>query len=600
MNRKLFVVMQVVLLALVGSAVGTANGRPIKSSNSIHNSIAGDGRMAAPRQPLTISLFGDGRDEDLVLSPGQNMVINTVKVSVTASWNSAAPANSNGFNDGDVVLFHQSQGVFGVGNYEFNQIAHINSQTSWALVNTLANVYDSTSERAQVIKVPQYRSVNVQAGSTLTALDWHYPGTGDTGGILVFLCNGTTTIAGSVQVKGQNGGVITSNGGDQDGSITIGGGFRGGYGATHSSSTFTTSRGEGYASIGWASHDYSTSSLANAGGGAFVIGGGSNGDGGGAGSNGTAGGNGSTGGNGTGGSGATDTSSPADLSRMWFGGGSAGGGNDNFSGETTGSGGSGGGIVYISSRVLTVTGSITTNGGNGGGSNQQSGGGGGAGGSILLKSQVVGLGSSLVTALGGSGGANGGGNGGAGRIHMEYCDSFSGSTNPSASTQQITCPPVLIMGHVNWQGRPAQPSALQQLPITLTLKSAATELNYPSQATDATGYFTNSLAGVTSGLYLYRAKGPKYLANSGTVDLTGGAVTNLEIGPMIVGDANDDNRINSLDFTILRNTFGKASGDPGYDGRAEFNGDNVVSTLDFNLLRGNFGLAGAPPIRPMP
>src|SRR5207253_7460013 len=56
-------------------------------------------------------------------------------------------------------------------------------------------------------------------------------------------------------------------------------------------------------------------------------------------------------------------------------------------------------------------------------------------------------------------------------------------------TSTPTATPVLV-GHVTWQGRPAQPDPLQQLPITLTLKSGAMEVNYSSRNTDANGFFT--------------------------------------------------------------------------------------------------------------
>src|SRR5207244_11268299 len=39
--------------------------------------------------------------------------------------------------------------------------------------------------------------------------------------------------------------------------------------------------------------------------------------------------------------------------------------------------------------------------------------------------------------------------------------------------------PAMVVGHVNWQGRPAQPNSLQQLPVSLTLRSGTTEVNYP-------------------------------------------------------------------------------------------------------------------------
>jgi hypothetical protein len=150
---------------------------------------------------------------------------------------------------------------------------------------------------------------------------------------------------------------------------------------------------------------------------------------------------------------------------------------------------------------------------------------------------------------------------------------------------------------VTWQGRPAQPNALQQLPITLTLKSGTTEVNYPVQNTDASGFFTQVVT-LPNGTYGWRVKDPQYLANAGSVNLTGAAQTNVEMGLMKAGDCNNDNVVSSQDFTILRNTFGKTLGDPGYDARADFNGDNTISVADFSVLRGSFGQGGAPPITP--
>jgi hypothetical protein len=138
---------------------------------------------------------------------------------------------------------------------------------------------------------------------------------------------------------------------------------------------------------------------------------------------------------------------------------------------------------------------------------------------------------------------------------------------------------------------------LQQLPITLTLKSGNNEVNYPVQNTDASGYFTQVVT-LPNGSYDWRVKGPKYLANGGNISLAGAAQTNVEMGMMRAGDCNNDNVISVLDFNILKGTFGKASGDPGYDGRADFNGDNAVSVQDFNLLKANFGQGGSAPSSP--
>ncbi len=175
-------------------------------------------------------------------------------------------------------------------------------------------------------------------------------------------------------------------------------------------------------------------------------------------------------------------------------------------------------------------------------------------------------------------------------------------TDRGAFPTATPTPTAQLVGHITWQGRPAQPNTLQQLPVTLTLKLGTTEINYPAQTTDASGVFTVPVSGLVGGTYTWRAKGPRFLANSGTVTLSGlragaaHASTSLEVGFMLGADTNNDNIINVVDFNILKGTFGKTLGDPGYDERADFNGDNRINISDFNQLKGNFGTGGAPPI----
>ncbi len=171
-------------------------------------------------------------------------------------------------------------------------------------------------------------------------------------------------------------------------------------------------------------------------------------------------------------------------------------------------------------------------------------------------------------------------------------------TNTRTPTPFGTPPTSVFVGHVTWQGPPGQPSAGQQLPITLTLKLGTTEANYPSQNTDASGFFTVPVDGLDNGTYMWRVKGPKYISVSGPVTLAGDPSVSVEMGMMRVGDCNDDNRINSSDFNILRPSFGRSLGDPGYDARADFTGDNRVNSSDFNFLRANFSYSGSPPLGP--
>jgi hypothetical protein len=159
-----------------------------------------------------------------------------------------------------------------------------------------------------------------------------------------------------------------------------------------------------------------------------------------------------------------------------------------------------------------------------------------------------------------------------------------------------------LVGHVIWQAIP-QNNSRSILPITLTLKMGALEVNYPQQNTDSTGFFTVSVTGLPEGTYQWRVQGPGavappwyghgFLSKSGSVALAGAPQTNLEIATMRGGDADNNNRISVFDFNILKNSFGQS----GYLG-TDFDNNLVVNTTDYNILKGNFGLAGAPPPAP--
>ena len=94
---------------------------------------------------------------------------------------------------------------------------------------------------------------------------------------------------------------------------------------------------------------------------------------------------------------------------------------------------------------------------------------------------------------------------------------------PTFTPTATATPATTLVGHVDWQGR-TPGTATYQLPITLTLKSTQYgETNYPPVTTDANGYFTVT-TNLPPGSYNYRVKNPKYLANSGTVTLSGSNV----------------------------------------------------------------------------
>jgi hypothetical protein len=120
----------------------------------------------------------------------------------------------------------------------------------------------------------------------------------------------------------------------------------------------------------------------------------------------------------------------------------------------------------------------------------------------------------------------------------------------------------VLIGHVTWQGLPAQPSVKQMMPITLTLTTGAASTDYPVQLTDASGFFTSNVSTLPLGVYTWRAKGTTFLSNSGIFTMTAG-VNNVEMGLMKTGDLTGDNAVTISDFGQLKNNFGRGGSQPG-------------------------------------
>jgi hypothetical protein len=400
-----------------------ATVQPCRLLSADRTSVLGSGFACADvvqagTSPLN---FGDGRLPDLVVTDNA-FQFNPVRATANGSANGTTlgigSATGGGFTAshiGETVMIHQTRGT-GLGSWELNTIASV-TPTQLTLSKPLANTYltDGGSSRAQVLIVPQYRNVTIAAGVTAYAAPWD----GSTGGILAWMANNSTSIQGraSAEARGYAGGAPKPpNGNNQPGQAYTGEGNVG------PSLAQTAANGSG-------------------GGGGYTSGqfGGS----GGGGSHAAFGGDGSQDNTSVAGRAATTITGTTDLSSMTFGGGGGGAAVDGSG--TVGTGGYGGGIVLISSRTLTVSGSVSAQGGDGTSENY-GGGGGGAGGSILLRGQNVTV-NSGVSALYGRGGnypgsgwsTRPGGNGGGGRIRIEYCDSLTGTPSTPTSTQQKTC-----------------------------------------------------------------------------------------------------------------------------------------------------------------
>ncbi len=459
-----------------------------------------------------------GKDGALTLNGGTTVVneFTALTANANAGTTILTVANSNlntngrfanALAPGDLVMVIQMQGAtidgannanFGqvlnynnCGHYDLAEVASVPSGTSIELCCGLEFNYTSTG-RVQVVRIPRYTTLTVNAGANLTTDTWN----GISGGILAVEVEGQSTINGAVDANAR--------------------GFRGGALENDNSPfTITTFRsansvdgGEKGESIAGFQADY------NAVGGRYGRGAPANGGGGGNAHN-AGGGGGANGGdpalwNGLGNPNlavanwvqawnleaanfANNTSSgggrggysysanngnalltppgngawggdnrdniggyggrPLDYTqqdRLFFGGGGGAGDQNNSAG---GAGGRGGGIVYfLSYGTVGGAGTITANGANGantvGGGNDGPGGGGG-GGAIWM--DVTGLVSGInLTANGGNGGsqfignneAEGPGGGGGGGFISTFnstaAATTNGGTNGTSSSQAVT------------------------------------------------------------------------------------------------------------------------------------------------------------------
>jgi hypothetical protein len=123
-------------------------------------------------------------------------------------------------------------------------------------------------------------------------------------------------------------------------------------------------------------------------------------------------------------------------------------------------------------------------------------------------------------------------------------------------------------------------------------------VNFPSRVTDASGFFSVTTSVLPDGAYLWRVKGPKFLAFAGAINLAQG-INRVEMSTLKGGDATNDNLVSITDFNVMKPTFAHGCGEPIYDARADFTNDCLVSVVDFNLFKNNIGLTGSAPLDPI-
>jgi hypothetical protein len=93
---------------------------------------------------------------------------------------------------------------------------------------------------------------------------------------------------------------------------------------------------------------------------------------------------------------------------------------------------------------------------------------------------------------------------------------------------------------------------------------------------------------ILPGIYDITVTGPHCLLNvKRNVSITA-PLTSLDIGIMLEGDVNNDEKVNIQDFGLLAASYGKQRGQTGFDENADFDRNDIINIADFGLLALNY------------
>jgi len=150
-----------------------------------------------------------------------------------------------------------------------------------------------------------------------------------------------------------------------------------------------------------------------------------------------------------------------------------------------------------------------------------------------------------------------------------------------------------LRGQVNFMGRgtPGTDRWVETFVVRFFDNATKVEKSWSpiNATTNNTGVFT--ITGVVAGKYDIAIKNWTCLSEVVTnVTLSAGALTVVDFGTTREGDANGNDAVTGMDFSLVSGVFNTAPpGNPNCD----FDRNGAVSGMDFSLLNGNFNKVGS-------
>jgi len=152
-----------------------------------------------------------------------------------------------------------------------------------------------------------------------------------------------------------------------------------------------------------------------------------------------------------------------------------------------------------------------------------------------------------------------------------------------------------LQGKVSFQARGSPPNDRWIEPFDVKLFEPGNLDNVLWEGTATTnnrGYFF--ITNLTVDTYDIGIKNWTCLSEleTGVVLRDGGKTTLVDFGTTREGDADGNDAVTIMDFSLLAGAFGATPADPNWNPNCDFNRDSAVTITDFSLLAGSFGQCG--------
>lgn len=186
------------------------------------------------------------------------------------------------------------------------------------------------------------------------------------------------------------------------------------------------------------------------------------------------------------------------------------------------------------------------------------------------------------------------------QLENKQQEASSSSPSPEESSSPLVSFGPTLNFKIQLEGRPADNQSVKKFFVGIAQGQESKNPTYLlsfSVDIPASGVLSDlSLAGLNvNDTYTAYLKGSAQIATASSF-IVKPTVTQLNSGlplTLTTGDLNEDNSINTTDYTIAKQAIGQTSSSSSWNANIDFNLDNIINMIDLSIVRKNLGKVGA-------